>query len=74
MAMDINLDKKEGEIKQRFSDIKEDAMNIEIEIKRLQNIHNERMAEMTRLQGAMSLIKELRGTEEKEPEQAKGPE
>lgn len=70
MAMNIDLDKKEEEVRIRFYTTREKAAALEGEIQKLQVAHEAEMKNLTRLQGAMNLITELkkeRDVQEKEP-------
>lgn len=64
----ITLDKKEAELKALFEKEQKEALIIEEEIKRLQTLHQEKIISMTRLQGAFSLLKDLKIEEGKEGE------
>ena len=62
----ITLNEKEAELKALFEKEQKDALSIEEEIKRLQALHQEKIVNMTRLQGAFSLLKDLKTEEEEE--------
>ena len=57
-----DFDKKEAEIKVKFDTEQEAAQQLEEQIKLLQVKHQERIVNMTRLQGAASLLGEMRAS------------
>ena len=58
------LDKKEEELKDQFNNEQQEAVQIEEQIKALQTKHQEKIVNMTRIQGAFSLLQDLRKEEE----------
>ena len=60
-----NFDEKENELKAQFDNEQKEALAIEEQIKQLQAKHQEKIVNMTRLQGAFALLKDLKDTPEK---------
>ena len=52
-----NLEEKEKEVNDQFNKEKAEAVDIEEQIKVLQTRHQEKMANIMRLQGAFALLK-----------------
>lgn len=64
--MTTTLTEKESELKAQFDNEQKEALAIEEQIKQLQAKHQEKIVNMTRLQGAFSLLKDLQKVEEPE--------
>ncbi len=64
--MSTQLDEKEKQLQEQFNSEQREAVILEEQIKALQLKHAERIANMTRIQGAFSLIKDLRDGETKQ--------
>lgn len=54
------LDQKEAKLKEEFDNEQKEALKLEEQITELQKQHQKKIINMTRIQGAVSLIKELR--------------
>lgn len=64
-----NFEEKEAELKAQFNSEQSEAAQLEEDIKKLQARHQEKVINMTRLQGAFALLKELKEAAP-EPEKA----
>jgi len=56
----INFEEKEKELQDQFNNEQAQAVQIEEQIKALQVQHQEKVVNMTRIQGAFALLKDLK--------------
>lgn len=64
--MNKTLDEKEVSLKEQFNNEQKEAVAIEEQIKLLQAKYQEKIVNMTRLQGAFSLLADLKKSENSE--------
>jgi len=61
------LNEKEASLKEEFNNEQKKASSIEEQIKVLQAEHQKRIVNMTRIQGAFSLIQDLKNVDDSKP-------